>query len=610
MRGIGYFSVRRQVTAFLTLLLVACGGGGGGNTVVQVPPPLSPPLAVSPELNPTAIKTLSFTWQDVSGATHYRLLENPDSNSGFTQVGGDIARGVGVIDHVVPLFARLNAQYILQSCNTAGCTDSPAMGITKSLTSAIGYVKASNTEANDRFGIAVSLSADGSTLAISAVNEDGSSTGANGNQSDNSAGNSGAVYVFRRTGDVWSQQAYLKASNTDADDQFGNAVSLSADGNTLVVGAFFEDSNAGSVNGNQSDNSASTSGAAYVFSRTADVWSQQAYVKASNADSLDRFGGAVALSADGNTIAIGAREESSGATGVNGNQADNSLVGAGAVYVFVRTGNEWSQQAYVKASNTEVFDLFGTAISLSADGNTLVVGADGEASSATGIDGNQNDNAAVNAGAVYVFGRSGDEWSHEAYVKASNAGAGDLFGFAVSLSADGNILAVSAPREGSSVIGINGNQSDNAAADSGAVYVFSRSAGAWSQQAYVKASNTNAGDQFGFSVSLTADGNRLAVGAWAEDGGESGIEGNQSDNSALDSGAVYVYEFGGSSWFQLAYTKAGNPDPDDVFGAALSLSADGNTLAVVARLEDSIAGGINGNQEDNTVANSGAVYLY
>lgn len=118
---------------------------------------------------------------------------------------------------------------------------------------AITYIKASNTDANDRFGHSVSVFGD--TLAVSAVGESSSATGVNGDQSDNSVSWSGAVYVFTRSGGTWSQHAYVKASNTEADDRFGHSVSLYGD--TLAVGAAGEDSSATGVNGNQSDNSAS-----------------------------------------------------------------------------------------------------------------------------------------------------------------------------------------------------------------------------------------------------------------------------------------------------------------------------------------------------------------
>lgn len=146
--------------------------------------------------------------------------------------------------------------------------------------------------------------------------------------------NAGAVYVFVRAGTAWSQQAYIKASNTGASDLFGDSLSLSGDGSTLAVGAWGESSAATGTGGNQADNSKMAAGAGYVFQRTAATWAQVSYVKASNTDANDWFGWAIALSGDDSTLAVGATGESSGATGIDANQTDNSAITAGAVYVF------------------------------------------------------------------------------------------------------------------------------------------------------------------------------------------------------------------------------------------------------------------------------------
>src|SRR6185436_5843616 len=183
---------------------------------------------------------------------------------------------------------------------------------------------------------------------------------------------------FVRNGITWSQQAYLKASNSGAADRFGGSIDVSGD--TIVIGAYNEDSNATGVNGDQNNNSASNSGAAYVFVRNGVTWSQQAYLKASNTGANDFFGGTVAMSGD--TVVVGAYGEDSSATGVNGNQGDNSMPSSGAVYVFARNGVTWSQQAYLKASNTGASDSFGLGLAVSGD--TVVVGAEDEDSSASG----------------------------------------------------------------------------------------------------------------------------------------------------------------------------------------------------------------------------------
>ncbi len=328
------------------------------------------------------------------------------------------------------------------------------------------YLKASNTDALDRFGFSVGVSGD--TVVVGSPREDSAATAINGNQSNNSAMDFGAAYVFLRSGGSWSQQAYLKASNSNAGDEFGSSVALSGD--TVVVGAYKEDSSARGVNSDQSDNSAIASGAAYVFARIGGTWTNQAYLKASNTDQDDRFGSSVAVFGD--TVIVGAFTEGSSATGVNGNQADNSADGAGAAYVYVRTGRAWSQQAYLKASNTDEGDAFGASVALSGD--TAVVGGRWEDGSATGVNGNQLENGAIQAGAAYVFLRRGNTWSQQAYLKASNTDAGDFFGWSVGASEE--TVVVGSWKEDSIATGVDGIESDNTSTDSGGAYVFDMSA--------------------------------------------------------------------------------------------------------------------------------------
>jgi cysteine-rich repeat protein len=476
--------------------------------------------------------------------------------------------------------------------------------------SLFAYIKASNTDSGDEFSYSVALSADGSTLAVGASGEASAAIGIGGNQADNSTDEAGAVYVFTRSGTAWIQQAYIKASNPDEAAEFGHSVALSEDGSTLAVGAVGETSASTGIDGNQLDNSVEGAGAVYVFTRSDTAWSQQAYVKASNTGPDNEFGCSVALSGDGSTLAVGAIGESSAATDIGGDQLNDAALAAGAVYVFTRSGTTWSQQEYIKASNTGESDNFGYSVALSDDGSTLAVGAIGESSAVKGIDGNQDDDSALEAGAVYVFTRSGTTWSQQAYVKASNTDARDNFGNSVALSKNGSTLAVGAIGERSTAIGIDGDQANNSGVTAGAVYVFTRSGTAWSQQAYVKASNTGAFDEFGYSVALSADGSTLAVGADLEESKATGIDGNQADNSAEGAGAVYVFTHSNTTWSQQAYVKASNTGAFDEFGHSVALSADGSTLAVGAMWEDSAATGIFGDQLDNLAPGAGAVYVF
>ena len=400
------------------------------------------------------------------------------------------------------------------------------------------YVKASNPGVSANFGSTVALSRDGNTMAVAAYYEASSATGINGNQNDRSIPEAGATYIFTRTGTTWSQQAYIKASNTGTaavgdgfaeGDQFGYSMALSSDGNTLAVGAIGEDSNAEGINGNQADNSANQSGATYVFTRSGNAWTQQAYIKSSMARPNILFGYSIGISGNGDTLAVAEFD------------ADR---GKGALYVLTRSGGVWSHQARVQAENAENGDSLGYSLAISDDGNTLVAGSADEDCMTPGINpaGCDKDQPQDNSsGAAYVFVRNGTTWSQQAFIKASNPGKEDWFGVRIGMSGDGDTLAVGAQNEDSAARGINGNQADDSASEAGAVYFFARNGTSWTQLAYVKGSNTRAGDEFGSSIALSRDGRTMVVGARGEDSGAKGVNGNQADTSVRDAGAAYVF---------------------------------------------------------------------
>lgn len=307
------------------------------------------------------------------------------------------------------------------------------------------YIKASNTDRYDIFGSSVAISGD--TMVVGARGESGGSSGVNGNQSDNSAQASGAAYVFVRNGGVWTQQAYLKASNTNAGDFFGSSVAISGD--TIVVGAPEEDGNGSG----QSDNSATSSGAVYVFTRYRGVWSQQAYLKAANPDSGDKFGTTVAVY--DNTAFVGAPYEASGATGINGDESDNSKPQTGAVYGFERVGAAWSKNVYIKMNHVAP-SLFGSSIALAGD--VVAVGAPngsvGELRSGSGVS---------------MFYRNNRVWSHQESIRrrseVNNNATGNI-GFGISIGISG----------GRAVIGdaqCNAAPPNKTYVFSGSVYLFS-----------------------------------------------------------------------------------------------------------------------------------------
>ena len=466
------------------------------------------------------------------------------------------------------------------------------------------YLKASNSEAIDFFGTAISISGD--TIAIGASGEDSRAKGVDGDQTDNSVFSAGAVYVFVRGALGWEQQAYLKASNTQESIQGGGSafgLSVSLSGDTLIVGAWEEASDGKGVNGNQFGNKKIYTGAAYIFVRTGTVWTQQAYLKASDATVGDFFGKSVAISGD--TAVVGAGRDPGQPIGDFGNgahQTNSPAVVPGVAYVFVRNGTQWSEQAILTASNFDSGDSYGSPVAIYDD--TILVGAPREASQSTGVNGDELDNSVLFAGAVYAYERTGTSWNQTAYLKASNTNGGDAFGSQLLVS--GDTVVIAAPGESSNATGVNGNESSNDMPGAGAVYVFERSGMTWSQQAYLKASNTDAGDVFGGGISMS--GETLVVGAYLEDSRSTGFNGDQADNSVQDSGASYVFSRHAGTWVQESYFKAPNSEAFDGYG--ISLALDGSRVVIGSFFEGSAATGVNGDQNDNSLLAAGAAFVH
>ena len=442
------------------------------------------------------------------------------------------------------------------------------------------YLKPLATDSLDYFGGVVAISGD--VVVVGARYEDSNAIGIDGDASNNSSTFAGAAYVFRRTGGLWAQEAYLKASNTDAYDWFGASVAI--EGDLVVVGAPEESSSATGINGNQHSNAAQSSGAAYIFERVAGVWTQVAYLKASNAEAIDRFGKSVAI--DAQRILIGASYESSSSPGVNGNEADNARGYSGAAYLFERNGNSWIQSTYIKSPHPDWGDHFGDAVAISGD--RILIGAYAEESAASGVNPNPNTGVAhYNSGAAFVYERIAGAWAATTYIKAPVNHSGDRFGGAVAI-ADDRIF-----------IGARGESGT-----SGAVHIYKPTVLPWWRHvAHISADNAHPGSQFGHS--LDAVGNRLLVGAFGES--RTGPDGSQSPPQAYGSGAAYSFVSTAGVWQQTRYIKASNEGRTYQFGSSVALTTE--RAIIGSSGEASASTGVNGDREDNSAPSAGAAYI-
>ena len=344
------------------------------------------------------------------------------------------------------------------------------------------YVKASDVDAGDEFGSAVALS--GTTLAVGAPLQDSPTDGLD---TTNSAVDSGAAYAFVSSAGSWPRTPrILKASNIGNGDNFGRAVAVGAGGSVIVVGAPNEDGDGTGIDPVDT-NTKPDSGAAYRFEKNAlavgplPEWKPPQRFKAANSGAGDLYGTTVAVSSNGQVFAVGAPGEDG--TQLDSPNDDGNNVGA--VYVYTTLAAGATDVAYLKATHRYDGALFGSSVSISGDGTVLAVGSPHESVDYGGVDGNEDaPPTATNAGAVHILARRANtNWSSQGntaatrhYVKASNTGAIDFFGSAVSLSDDGNTLVVGAPGEDGNGrnIDANNNPANNQAVDSGAAYLFLR----------------------------------------------------------------------------------------------------------------------------------------
>ena len=343
-----------------------------------------------------------------------------------------------------------------------------------------------------------------------------------GARNDNELGpTAGAAYLLWNNGTTWVEHSKIVASNGLKEDQFGYAVSISGD--KVLVGAL--GANLDGID----------KGAAYVFEYDGNNWLETAILTASNGSNDDFFGTSVSIS--NNFLVIGSTGEDSG--------TNNS----GAAYIF-EDKEPWIEIALLKADDAEADDEFGNSVSIS--GPNAVIGARFE------------DADGINSGAAYVFEMGGniETWTQTRKLETSNVGANFEFGTSVDIS--GTHIIVGSP--GNSTNGI----------DAGAAFVFSKTGPDWLEQQFIQPDDILANDEFGSSVSISA--NYIAVGSPTKLSG------------TIDGGVAYVFKYDGSIWFQQSTLLASDAGNDDLFGSAVAVY--GHNIITGAYSKDTIVSDI------------------
>lgn len=376
----------------------------------------------------------------------------------------------------------------------------------------------------------------------------------------NNAADSGAVYVFAPQRDTWVELPYLKADPVIAGEYFGSA--LAVEGDTLIVGAPNRDPVQWYRRNGQAP--AIRSGAVYVFQRVQDSWKLQTRLTPSAGSAGDVFGHTVALR--GNTLLVGAPADAPNGTEV------------GAVYVFSRVGGAWSEVQKISPPDSGSNSMFGMALALDAE--RIVVGAP------------QDAKLAQSGGTAFTFVLDSGKWRFEQRIDPMSAGTAKTFGYWTQLASDE--LLIGAP-------GIEG------ANPRGAIHPFRLEGGAWKEGKSVQPPYSRQADLFGAHALLY--GPMLVVSANGDSSGAEGIDGDGSRSDSYLSGAVHMFAPDGSGgWRSTTYFKADAPGPMDYFG--VSVATGTSALFVGAPAEDSASRKINEGADDNNATNSGAVYVF
>ncbi|VAX00923.1 High-affnity carbon uptake protein Hat/HatR [hydrothermal vent metagenome] len=582
---------RYCITLFKALLVLlvsvffisSCGGAKSSAPVVLSAPTTPVNVTLSYDVN-----QINFSWDTTNGATSYQLLSQLTPTGEFVAIQEATISTTTSLTIPVHLHNWVTAQYKIRSCNSLGCIDTNAIAVKNQSANAIGYFKASNNNAGDEFGTAVALSGDGNTMAIAAPKEDSFNVSV---LDDNSAIDSGMVYIYKKINNKWQFQQYIKPSLIQQGAEFGAALALDDTGATLIVGQHI-------------GSSASLTGMAYIFELTNGQWSQIKSFSALKPLANDYFGFSVAISGDGNTVVVGA-------PGLNANLPTSR----GELLVLKKINFTWQRSGtQISASDSNDYEYFGISVDVNYDGTRIISAKQFRASS------------------VYVYdyklltGNTIETWveqkiSAELILSSTNDNSG--FGI-VSIDYSGDVIAFA---QIGKQVQIFNNELDLVSNTKSWVntlrYLSKNPGGVFGGGESFSALSIGTGAAVSISairgsVVLSGDGKSLLVGAASEATNKKGVftgfsaSGTQELNGFY--GASYLFQAtADNQWLEKRFIKSANTDTNDSFASAVAISNDGTSIAIGAIGESSDTIGIavvNSENDNNFNSRSGAVYVF
>ncbi|MCG9579085.1 FG-GAP repeat protein [Vibrio tubiashii] len=549
------------------LLLVGCGSESAdtptsaGTNTTQQPDQSSSPS--SQRLTPqpfnfmavTAdnrkVKTLNMSWQSSQNATSYEVCKK-DSNGCSTLA--DNVRATSMSVDLAGDFIGDDSEFYVVAKNDTHDTKTLSNELTLQASdyqNAVGYFKATNAGERDRFGKSGDISFDGKTLLVGAVGE---SSGSANTPNDDSTHDSGAAYIFKNINGNWSQAYYLKAgSSISSSAEFGTRSELSDDGNIAAVtdrsnvhiyenGTYIT-----SFPFSKNQGLALSGDGRTLFAGGTDIDSVNIYER-NNSDGSwskthtinnpagfepdrfkrDNFSASIATNRNGSKVLIGANQEDSNSTGINGDSANNLSANAGAAYVYTKNSGSWSQTAYIKPQIIDGWDHFGFSVYMHPTNDMLLIAADGESSNATGFDGDKSDNSVSMAGAAYLFVPHKDNiYEQVGYFKSDNPKQFSDFGRSLGMNEDASLIAI-------------GETMNDSGGGAGGVHLFTRALdGSIAYQKTMGSPNGDGGDQHGSFIRFSSKA--LFVGAPNESSNSTVIQNGRNNNDLSQSGAAYLY---------------------------------------------------------------------